>query len=92
LAIRRAVASLAEITCAQIVEELPPSTNRVIIREMPGSLNGVYFLRNGVKSCLDLKSGRTLNLEVDDTGTSIVEKGTVVFDWNSGTNRLLKVP
>jgi len=90
LSIWRRVASLAESTCSKIVDERPPSTNKVVIRRMPGSIDGVYFLRNGVKACLDLKSRQVLNLEVDDTGARELGKATAVFEWNHLTNSLVK--
>ncbi len=90
LSIWHRVGSLAERTCSQIVNQIPASTTKVVIRNLPGSIDGVYFLRNGLKGCLDLKSMQILNLQVDDTGASDRSKTTAVFEWNPMTDSLLK--
>jgi protein O-mannosyl-transferase len=83
LAIWQDVAALADGVCARIVQELPPSTMRIVIRELPGSVNGVYFLRNGLSSCLDLKAGRNLGLDVDTWKPGgLIGSHTAVFSWN----------
>ena len=89
----RRVASLADSTCSQIVQQITPSTKGIVIQDLPGSLDGVYFLRNGLGPCLDLKAGRRLGVMVDDTGAATsVHPGILVFAWDNPGRSLLEMP
>jgi hypothetical protein len=86
------VASVADSTCSQIVQQISPSTRRIVVQDLPGSLDGVYFLRNGLWPCLDLKAGRTLGVDVDDSGVaSTVQPATLVFAWDQAGRSLRKI-
>jgi hypothetical protein len=88
----RQVASDADNTCSQIVQQITPSTRRIVTRDLPGSLDGVYFLRNGLSSCLDLKAGRALGVDVDDRGVaSPVDPATLVFAWDRAGRSLRRI-
>jgi hypothetical protein len=80
LAIWREVAALADHVCSRIANELPPSATGLMIKNIPGSINGVYFLRNGLGGCIDLKAGRPLHLQ-----TAAGDPGTLVLQWNDLT-------
>ena len=89
----RQVASIADSTCLQIVQQISPSTRQIVILDLPGSLDGVYFLRNGLHPCLDLKAGRTLGVDVDDTGAaSSANPAVLVFAWDRAGRSLRKIP
>jgi hypothetical protein len=80
------VGALADTTCSQIVQDLTPSTRTVVVRDLPGSLDGVYFLRNGLGSCLDFKAGRGLGLDINSSGSAGL--GVAVFAWDESTRSL----
>jgi len=85
----RQIASVADSTCAQIVQQITPSTRRIAVQNLPGSLDGVYFLRNGLGPCLDLKARRRLGVDVDDTGAaSYISPATLVFVWDDAARSL----
>jgi hypothetical protein len=81
-------ASVADRTCSQIVQQIRPSTRSIVIQDLPGSLDGVFFLRNGLSSCLELKAGRRLGLDVDETGAL---PATPVLAWDDATRSLRKI-
>jgi hypothetical protein len=56
------------------------------VRDLPGSLDGVYFLRNGLGSCLDFKAGRGLGLDINSSGSAGL--GVAVFAWDESTRSL----
>jgi len=86
------VASAADSACSQIVRQVTPATRGIVIRNLPGSLDGVYFLRNGLSPCLDLKAGRRLGVDVDDTGSaSSADTATLVFAWDDAGRVLRKM-
>ena len=85
----RQVASIADSTCMRIVQQISPSTRRIAVQDLPGSLDGVYFLRNGLGPCLDLKAGRMLGVDVD---ASSVDPATLVFAWDHAGRSLRKIP
>jgi hypothetical protein len=86
------VASAADNACSQIVRQVTPFTKGIVVRNLPGSLDGVYFLRNGLSPCLDLKAGRRLDLDVDDTGSGTsTDTATLVFAWDDTGMVLRKV-
>ena len=88
----RQVASVADSTCSQIIQQITPSTKGIVIQDLPGSLDGVYFLRNGLGSCLDLKAGRRLGVDVDDTGAAPSgQPATLVFAWDDAGRSLRKM-
>jgi protein O-mannosyl-transferase len=80
------VAARANAVCETIVRDLPPDTKQIVVQGLPGSVDGVYFLRNGTRACLDLKAGRNLGVDVD-TGTpaSAIHDPTAVFRWDETT-------
>ena len=85
-------ASLADRTCAQIVQQITPSTRRIVVRDLPGSLDGVFFLRNGLSPCLDLKAGRWLGVDVVETGALPAGGSeTPVFAWDDATRSVRKI-
>lgn len=76
LKIWRTVSELADSVCGEIVATVPPTAGGVDVEGLPGSLKGVYFLRNGLGGCLDLKAGRPLGLQNVSQGP-----GSVVLRW-----------
>jgi hypothetical protein len=88
----RKVASAADSACSQIVQHLTPSTKGIVVQDLPGSLDGVYFLRNGVGPCLDLKARRKLAVDVDVTSAArSVYPTTLVFAWDDAGRSLRKM-
>ena len=89
----RQVALAADNTCSKILQQITPSTRRIVIRDMPGSLDGVYFLRNGLSPCLDLKAGRRLDVNVDETDAlPSINPATLAFTWDAVQRSLRKTP
>jgi hypothetical protein len=85
------VASAADNTCSQILQQITPSTREIVIRDLPGSLDGVYFLRNGLSPCLNLKAGRRLGVNVDETGAlPSTNPATLIFTWDAVQRSLRK--
>lgn len=80
------VGDLADATCSQIAREVSPSTQQVIVRGMPGSIDGVYFLRNGLSSCIDLKTSRNQHLQVPASGPA--GPAAIIFDWDAAKDSL----
>ena len=80
------VGRLADTTCSQIARDVSVSTQKVMVRGLPGSIDGVYFLRNGLSSCLDLKTGRNQYLQVAASGPA--GPAAIAFDWDDGTRSL----
>ncbi len=77
------VASIADRSCSQVFQQITPATRRIAIRAWPGSLDGVFFLRNGLSPCLDLKAHRWLGVEVSEAGALPAgDPATLVFGWD----------
>jgi len=88
----RQVASIADNACSQISQQISPSTRRIVIRNLPGSLEGVYLLRNGLGPCLDLKAGRSLGVDVEASGAApTLDAATLAFAWDDAGRSLRKM-
>jgi hypothetical protein len=61
LAIWSRVATTAENTCRTAGSLLAPTTKEVVAYGLPGSLDGVYFFRNGFGHCLERQARRRLD-------------------------------
>jgi len=90
LGIWRRVSTLARQTCVSAARDIRPDTNRVVVRNLPGTIDGVYFFRNGFKECLEINSGhRIAEVTVDPAALSYPEdKSTVVLVWNEESEQI----
>jgi hypothetical protein len=91
LHIWKGVGSLSEHTCATAAEALSPSTQRVVVAGLPGTVRGVYFFANGFPECLQMKLGRSVgSVETVRSGESRkAEENTVFLVWDPVTESLL---
>jgi len=90
LAIWGGVATLADRVCAEAVRHLTPSTERVVVDQLPPSLNGVYFYANGFPECIKMRAGKPVEVEYEGRHLNIDGK-TVRLRWDERRATLDKV-
>jgi hypothetical protein len=51
---------LAQQTCASIARQLPSSGKEPVLSDVPNIIDGVYFLKTGLRNCIEWSAGRPL--------------------------------
>jgi hypothetical protein len=87
LSIWHQVALLSQRTCRAFGKELLHEDNPVIVKELPNTLNGVFFLHNGFRDCVAINSGHEHQIIVDDP-PALESSTTRAFRWNAATQCL----
>jgi hypothetical protein len=85
MTIWRDVARLSHETCASFAKEIGRGKQNVRVRDLPRTLNGVFFLSNGFAQCV----GKPDRIVIDDgSQASSTER---VFAWSAAANRIVPV-
>jgi hypothetical protein len=88
LMIWRQVAFLSQQTCQALGTELTRDPRPVIVRGLPMTWHGVFFLRNGFADCVHINSpGNGSQIYVEGEEHPILREPRV-FSWNNTTQRL----
>jgi hypothetical protein len=88
LTIWRQVAFLSRNTCRAIGAELARDRRPILVRDLPETRNGVFFLRNGFAQCV------SINSEAPDGRLYVEDQEHLppgefrIFSWNNSTGRL----
>jgi hypothetical protein len=88
LGVWQSVSALAGRTCvetAALVAASPRSP--LVVRDLPSSLDGVFFLGNGFNECVELQAGRRLPLLRFESGTPAPSPARVLR-WDPAWRRL----
>ncbi len=93
LSIWENVTRLANEACLDVSRSLTASDRKVTLVGLPASLSGVYFFRNGFPECVEMKSGRSVNVTIAPTDAVLDTENThPVFRWNGQRQRLERRP
>ena len=90
LVIWRRVAWLSQRTCAALGTAMSRDRRRVVVRNLPSTWLGVYFLRNGFRECVQMNSHEAGNLIDQDNDNSAVRGDRRVFSWSDDKRRLVE--
>lgn len=84
----REIAFLAQRTCRAAAMQIGSDDRAIIIRGLPATWHGVFFLRNGFPECVQMNSQRPLKASIylDDNQQSGRDSRT--FEWNNQTEQL----
>jgi hypothetical protein len=92
LAIWSRVADLADRTCTEATGALTGAMPQVVVTGgLPGSIDGVYFFRNGFEECLEQRAGRDIQLTQVESGRSLSAppREYLLLRWDPDAQRLL---
>lgn len=87
LAIWCQVAFLSQKTCRAIGAELARDPRPIIVRHLPETWHGVFFLRSGFAQCVSVNSPAADNriyIEKEERPPSVESR---IFSWNNSTGR-----
>jgi hypothetical protein len=87
----REAAFLAQRTCRDAAIQIGNDDRTVIIRGLPSTWHGVFFLRNGFPECVQMNSQRPLKATIYIDGDQPPEGHFRTFEWNSQTLQLQSV-
>src|SRR5581483_11699228 len=92
LIIWRRVAFLSRETCQALGTELASDPRPVIVRALPSTWHGVFFLRNGFPECVRINSRYRATGGIYVGGEEHPSFGEArVFSWDNSTERLQEV-
>ncbi len=84
LAIWRDVAVLSQRTCAALGAEMARDPRPVVVRDLPATREGVFFLYRGFPQCVELNSGQPMaRVRTEGDGR--------VFVWSDAAGSLVEV-
>lgn len=64
------------------------SATRMLVWQLPGSMDGVYFFANGFPQCVEATSGRKIEVELDRGSVPPLSNNQVVLRWNQQRKQL----
>lgn len=79
----REAAFLAQRTCRDAAIQIGSDHGTVIIRGLPTTWHGVFFLRNGFPECVQMNSQRPLEATIYMDGDQPSEGHFRTFEWNN---------
>jgi hypothetical protein len=85
LAIWRDVALLSQKTCVAVSTELKNDPRQIVVRNLPNSLRGVFFLRNGLPQCVAIETGEAPEKVLVAEDTPEHDPDARFFQWNTQT-------
>jgi len=90
LGIWRDVASLAAEACSSAAAAAASPVDQVIVEGLPGSIDGVYFFRNGFPECVQMRASHPLaiSLQTLETTSPTPSATQVVLRWDADNRRL----
>ena len=82
LIIRRDVTEQIDRTCNAVASVAVKAREPMLLKDLPRTINGVYFLQNGFHSCIEAAAGQPLpNLYVDSESKGITLPPAREYSW-----------
>jgi hypothetical protein len=85
LAIWRDVALLSQKACIAVSAELKSDPRQIVVSDLPNSLRGVFFLRNGLPQCVAIMTGEPPEKVLVAKDTPEHASDARFFQWNTQT-------
>ncbi len=85
LAIWRDVARLSQKACIAVSSELKSDPRQIVVSDLPNSLRGVFFLRNGLPQCVAITTGEPIERVIVAEDTPEHMSNARFFRWNTQT-------
>jgi hypothetical protein len=88
LKVWRRTGALAQQTCSSVARQLPSLGKQPVLSDVPNIIDGVYFLRTGLRNCIEWSAGRPvpeLRIHDEPGGPEIPEPPDLVW---SDSNRV----
>jgi hypothetical protein len=87
LTIWRQAAFLSEKTCRALGAELAHDPRSIVVRDLPITWHGVFFLRNGFLPCVEINSHQRTD-RIFTEQQQLPSSQARIFFWNNRKNRL----
>jgi hypothetical protein len=84
----REVAFLAQRTCRAAAEQIGADERPVVVRGLPQTLHGVFFLHNGFSECVHMNAQHPLRASIYVDGEQPPQGNVRTFEWNNRTEEL----
>ena len=81
----RDVTLLANRTCLAVGAKLQTDPRNIVVTDLPNTLRGVYFLRNGFPQCVAIETGQPIDRITVAEDTPEHTPDARFFKWNSHT-------
>jgi hypothetical protein len=88
LGIWERVSQRAEEACKDASRCAGGSATRMLVQQLPESIDGVFFFANGFPQCVEAAAGRKIEVELDRGLAPHSSSGQVVLHWNQRRERL----
>jgi hypothetical protein len=88
LDIWRSVSQRAQEACHDASRCAGASANRLLVRQLPESLDGVFFFGNGFPQCVEAIAGRRIQVELDRSSAPRPSNGQAVLHWDERREQL----
>ncbi len=88
LGIWQRVSQQAQEACEDAAHFAGVSANRMLVQQLPESLDGVFLFGNGFPECLEAAAGRKIEVDLDRGKAPPPSGGQVVLRWNQQTEQL----
>lgn len=88
LGIWESVSQRAQLACQDASRYAGLSANRLLVQQLPESLDGVFFFANGFPQCVEGSNGRKIEVELDRGSAANPSGGQVVLRWNRQREQL----
>ena len=82
------VSQRAQQACQDASHYAGASANRMLIQELPESLDGVFFFANGFPECVEAAADRKIEVELNRGLAPHPSNDQVVLHWNRQREKL----
>jgi hypothetical protein len=82
------VSQHAQQACQDASRYAGASANRLLVQQLPESLDGVFFFGNGFPECVEATAGRKIEVEIDRGSAPHSSNGQAVLRWNQQQQQL----
>ncbi len=82
------VSQRAQQACKDASRYAGASTNRILVQQLPESLDGVFFFGNGFPECVEATTGRKIEVQLDRGSAPPPLDSPLVLHWNQQREEL----